>query len=348
MKKKSDHSLKLAIVGSFPPPLGGCSVLLHFLKKELGNQKNVDTFFINTGGVRDGGFVGILKLFQVIFHLFNILHKVDVVSLHVTTSSLPSWGLLVSVICYFLRKPLVLRKFGGTDFFSFPLFQRNSAKLAVSLSKLYLAETQSLVARAKDMGIQNVKWFPNNRPIPEGNVPSRFCCKRFVFMSQVKKTKGIFELRDAVIALQGKGILHVYGPLYDEIRSADIDYGTSVKYMGEVSPNNVASVLCCYDALVLPTYHEGEGYPGIIIEGFGAGLPVITTEWKNIPEIVDFTVGILVQPKNVEQIKEAMELLINNPDFYLRLRESTKKKADEFSSEVWTAEFVKYCCDLVA
>ena len=32
-----------------------------------------------------------------------------------------------------------------------------------------------------------------------------------------------------------------------------------------------------YDCLVLPTFHPGEGYPGVIAEAFVHEIPVITT-----------------------------------------------------------------------
>ena len=60
-----------------------------------------------------------------------------------------------------------------------------------------------------------------------------------------------------------------------------------VGYCDVVEPDNVLDVLWQYDALLLPTYQPGEGYPGVIIEACAVGLPVICTLWHRLPELVD-------------------------------------------------------------
>ena len=41
------------------------------------------------------------------------------------------------------------------------------------------------------------------------------------------------------------------------------------------------------DVLILPTKWGTEGYPGVIIEAYGVGVPVISTPMGAIPEIVE-------------------------------------------------------------
>jgi glycosyltransferase involved in cell wall biosynthesis len=103
------------------------------------------------------------------------------------------------------------------------------------------------------------------------------------------------------------------------------------------------STMAQYDALLLPTYHEGEGYPGVVLEAFRAGLPVICTRWQALPEIVDDTCGILVEPRSAEELRDAMERLIRNPALFKSLREGATRRRDLFSSETWAERFVEYC-----
>ncbi|MFR3494185.1 MAG: glycosyltransferase [Blautia sp.] len=53
-----------------------------------------------------------------------------------------------------------------------------------------------------------------------------------------------------------------------------------IRYKGMVPFNQSTEVLKNYDALLFPTYYEGEGFAGTIIDAFAAGLPVIASDWK--------------------------------------------------------------------
>ena len=98
---------------------------------------------------------------------------------------------------------------------------------------------------------------------------------------------------------------------------------------GVLNSEEVSEVLKASDVLLLPTWYEGEGYPGVIIEGYGFGVPCITTNWINIPEIVDDGhSGILIPPNDKTALKEAI-LSINQTN-YKSLSEGAIQKAKEF------------------
>ena len=59
-----------------------------------------------------------------------------------------------------------------------------------------------------------------------------------------------------------------------------------IKYKGMVPFSQSTKVLKEYDALLFPTYYEGEGFAGTIIDAFAAGLPVIASDWKYNSEII--------------------------------------------------------------
>jgi glycosyltransferase involved in cell wall biosynthesis len=98
-----------------------------------------------------------------------------------------------------------------------------------------------------------------------------------------------------------------------------------------------------YDALILPTHYQGEGYPGVIIEAYCIGMPVICTNWQSLPEIVDVSSGILINPKDSESLYRAMQFLIENPTYYQRICKGAKDKAKLFYTEEWVEEFVSLC-----
>ena len=95
-----------------------------------------------------------------------------------------------------------------------------------------------------------------------------------------------------------------------------------------------------YDVLILPTYHEGEGYPGIILEAFSLGLPVISTNWNSIPEIVKHNEnGLLVPIKDVDSLIKA--ILYFNQNNYQNFRTNAINSFDQFDSQLVNMNYFK-------
>ena len=87
----------------------------------------------------------------------------------------------------------------------------------------------------------------------------------------------------------------------------------------------------------MPTFHEGEGYPGIILEAFSVGMPVISTHWNSIPEIVMHNEnGLLVPIKDTECLKKG--ILYFNKSNYLKFRTKAIKSFDQFDSYIHRGE----------
>ena len=78
--------------------------------------------------------------------------------------------------------------------------------------------------------------------------------------------------------------------------------------MGEAS--KVDEILSRSSVLVLPSREEGFGL--VLLEAMSLGLPVIATEVGGIPEIVNGKNGILIEAEDVEQLKRAIEKILND------------------------------------
>ena len=89
--------------------------------------------------------------------------------------------------------------------------------------------------------------------------------------------------------------------------------------------------------LLLPTYWEGEGYPGIIIEALSVGLPILTTTWKQIPEMVNSDCAIMIKPKSIDELVFALtNLSVQKLD---NMRLNAKKQFDQYDSTAVHARF---------
>ena len=85
--------------------------------------------------------------------------------------------------------------------------------------------------------------------------------------------------------------------------------------------------------LVLPSYFEG--FPLSVIEGMLHGCAVISTDVGGIPEAIEDGVsGILIKPKDIDGLKNAIESVTDDKEFAKRLSCGGIKTAKEkFSLE---------------
>jgi glycosyltransferase involved in cell wall biosynthesis len=65
--------------------------------------------------------------------------------------------------------------------------------------------------------------------------------------------------------------------------------------------------------MLFPTTWKGEGFPGVIIDAFIAGLPVIASNWNmNNEIIVDGVNGFIFEPNNCLALVEKMIFCLQN------------------------------------
>lgn len=129
-----------------------------------------------------------------------------------------------------------------------------------------------------------------------------------------------------------------YGPIHDEIHDEflnGIKANPNARYCGMAEPGTGPQLIANYDALVLPTYYDTEGHPGVLIEAMHAGVPAISTQIRTIPELIKNGVnGLLVPTQNSDALAEAIHLLAVNPTLRKKLGRANHLKGREFCVDV--------------
>ncbi len=221
------------------------------------------------------------------------------------------------MVCWLGRKhklKVAIRPFGS----AFKELYENATVLTHSLLKrtvlkadlLYL-QTEALLSHFEPLA-RNAQQLPTSRfsPPTEALRGSKPYQKRFVFIGQLTAQKGALTLLRALHELSNDYTVHLYGPLRDDISKAA--FKDSPHYKGVLKDEAaVWQTLASYDVVVLPTSYPGEGYAGIIIEAYAMGLPVITSNWMALPEILqEGKTGFLLHPAHPTAVKllaEAMQ-----------------------------------------
>jgi len=163
----------------------------------------------------------------------------------------------------------------------------------------------------------------------------------FVFVGRLVKDKGINELIAAFTELSKENhnivLLLVGGfeaeldPLLPETLAL-MDANKKIVSVGW--QNDVRPYLAMADSMVFPSYREG--FPNAVLQSAAMGLPSIVSDINGCNEIVKNHVnGIIVAPKNTEQLKNAMASLLNNRDtVQLNSGEIRKQIQDHYKRQV--------------
>ncbi|UCG32821.1 MAG: glycosyltransferase [Phycisphaerales bacterium] len=130
------------------------------------------------------------------------------------------------------------------------------------------------------------------------------------------RAKGVFELLaafDRVAARHPQAMLVYLGDGAErqamESRIADSPVKERIRLLGHIHHLDVARYFRAADILALPSYHEG--MPNVVLEGMGAGLPILATRVGGIPEAVpDERYGILVPPRDENELSQALERML--------------------------------------
>jgi len=144
-----------------------------------------------------------------------------------------------------------------------------------------------------------------------------------VYVGGLVEDKGMRELAAAAEPLLNKYerfqlVCVGDGPARDRLvmLASRVGREGAVVLPGRVAPGEIPRFLQAADFLVLPSYSEG--MPQAVLEAMNCGLPVIATRVGGVPEaVIDGQTGLLVEAKNVEQLRNAMEWMITDEAFRL-------------------------------
>ncbi len=188
---------------------------------------------------------------------------------------------------------------------------------------LTIVEGTKMVQRMESLGFSNVVCEPNFKTI--GTLPK--VRKKddgkihFVFLSRITADKGCRYIFQSVEELNRKGftdkfVVDFYGNVEDEYRwefEKAIEDTVNANYCGSLQLLDDCNydVLAVYHYMLFPTYWAGEGFPGVVIDAYKAGVPIIASDWNlNKEFIMDGKTGVIVPTHSVEKLTGAMKKAI--------------------------------------
>ena len=195
---------------------------------------------------------------------------------------------------------------------------------AYGILKPYLADSRIKSVIIPQMGIDADIFKPGL----ESDFRKRYSIENkivFLFCAVFDERKGVFTAINAFKqTLDSRSDCHLVmigiGKLWESAKALVDELGISknVDFIKWLPNNELPVIFSAVDVLVYPSepFKDWEEQYGLTLhEASASGLPVITTDIGAISEaILDKETGILVEPKNVEALAEAMLFLANNPE----------------------------------
>lgn len=340
----------ILFVGSVPPPLTGQSFAFNETFRAIGcNRKYLIGHTLeNQSGVRKLLAYAMVILKSVFYVLF---FRVDIVYFTGSRTLLGGFKDIVLIYLSKIRGVKVVNHLHGSglkDFFeSLPGVLRKIYVRAYQITDVNVVLMEGM---ANDLysvlHTDNIAVVPNFYDEKLDHILQREKevkhAPHILYLSNVIKTKGIFELLDALIICNEKQYsvtLTVAGDFVgDEFLSKEkvkqafeskIKNIPNARFVGPVFAESKSDLLFSSDIFILPTYYRVEAFPLSILEAMRAGNYIITTDHNFLKTLVGFENGQVIEKQSVDAIVKAIEEIIGNPTRLRQVQTYNMKFAQE-------------------
>lgn len=163
-----------------------------------------------------------------------------------------------------------------------------------------------------------------------------------VFVGRITRDKGIAELVEAFSSLSERIpalFLLLVGPFEPDLDPIPPQTQALIESHDRIVQTGFCTqpekYLAAADIFCLPSYREGFG--SVVVEAGAMGLPSVATSIVGLVDAVEENItGLLVPPRNITKLAEALELLVLSPE----MRESMGAAARQRVQEVFDARIV--------
>ena len=208
-------------------------------------------------------------------------------------------------------------------------------------AKHTLVESPIMAKQLEACGIKGVRQLPNFKPIPYyPAIKQPQGVFRFVFLSRIMQGKGCDYIIEAAKQLNSHGladkfVVDFYGKVDEHYRPA-FESGLKEHYQGYLDFTQPTGYdrLAQYNVMLFPTYWKSEGFAGVFIDAFIAGLPLIASDWAHNRQFLrEGETALFIPVHDVQALAHKMLECIEGQVDVLRMRkccqaESAKYRVD--------------------
>ena len=229
-----------------------------------------------------------------------------------------------------------------------PEFVRKHLRHCKHLEQLdgIFVQSPRMITALQSEGLNNVHFLPNFKSFR----PTTQTCESqrdrlsLVFLSRLIPEKGVEHCIEAIKIMAGDGAplrvqLDIWGTAPEKHKSwlerlhrQEVD---DIFFKGAMDPETVVSELSNYDAMLFPTWYRGEGFAGVLIDAFAAGIPVVASDWHDNAEFVThMKTGIIFETGSIDQLVDSIRLLRDKPALLQEMKRAAATRVAEYHVDV--------------
>lgn len=356
-----NSKIRVLLCSPYGVTVGGISRwtghILEYYKKTDGNIQ-LTHYYHDSSGIYTNTpilirlIIGILTYLPFIKKLHKVLKDEKYNVVHFTSSA--SLGLIRDIFALRIVKQKKVSSIIHFRFGRIPIiFQKKNweyrlIKIVINLADYVIVIDKSSFDILVNLGYKKISYLPNPITPIVADIINNFPKitrdeRKIIFVGHVVISKGVLELIDACKLIPNIK-LKIIGYITQNMETIVKDRGGEgcdkwLEIAGEKEFELTIKEMLSAGVFVLPTYTEG--FPNVILESMACGCPIVTTNVGAIPEMLDIKngdkYGICVEPKNVEQLKNAIVKMLDNRKFALDCGSNAQFRVNELYSmpKIW-------------
>jgi glycosyltransferase involved in cell wall biosynthesis len=255
------------------------------------------------------------------------------------------WGNYAGTCAYAFHRlampqvPFTIWLHAGTDLYVAPLFMREKLAYADNVITCCEFNRRYITSHFGDVPEIASKLHVCHHGLNLADFPCRLegrAPNRVLAVGRLARDKGFDYLIRAAHVLAGRQVDIVVefvgdGPERERLqaRAAELGIADRVTFHGWRSFPEVRTAMQQATMLVHPSDRLGDGLPNVIREAMASGLPVIGSDVAGLPDALSDGCGVLVPPRNVDALADAIADLLHHPDKRAAIARRARARTEE-------------------